>query len=160
MLGVTGHFSNYILLFVFPTKKAIVPTLPFVVTDIGNFRSRVHTDRAFMPTLKLDCDLNYLDVACCIIMVYSLGYTAQFTVPCTHNQLAKIEPQWAALADSATAMLQHAYRPIKYWLLAMSTVVYLRNRLSTSAVSGGFGGVPYIILHGVPTDLAYVEVFV
>jgi hypothetical protein len=67
----------------------------------------MHLARAFMPLIKFDCDPNYLDIACCT-MVSSLGYTAQFAAPHTHNQLVKMERQWATLADSATAMLQHA----------------------------------------------------
>jgi hypothetical protein len=70
-----------------------------------------------------------------------------------------MERHWATLADSATAMLQHANCPTKYWGLAMRTVVFLRNRLPTPAASGGFGGVPYNILHGVPNDLALVKDF-
>jgi hypothetical protein len=41
----------------------------------------------------------------------------------------------------------------------MRTVVYLRNRLPSPAASGGYGGVPYTLLHGVPTDLAHLKVF-
>ena len=66
-----------------------------------------------MPTIKFDCDPNYLDVAC-RTMVSSLGYTSQFSHPFTHNQLDKMERQWATLADSATAMLHHAKFPTKY----------------------------------------------
>jgi hypothetical protein len=111
-----------------------------------------------MPTIKLDCDPNYLDVAC-RTMVSSLGYTAQFTAPYTHSQLAKMERQWATLADSATAMLQHTNCPTNYWGLALRTDAYLRNRLPSPAASGGPSGVPYAFLHGVPTDLAHLKVF-
>jgi hypothetical protein len=41
----------------------------------------------------------------------------------------------------------------------MRTAVNLRNHLPTPAASGGFGGVPYTILHGVLTDLDHVKVF-
>jgi hypothetical protein len=41
----------------------------------------------------------------------------------------------------------------------MRTFVYLRNRLPTPAASGGSSGVPYTIIHGVPTDFAHVKVF-
>jgi hypothetical protein len=56
-------------------------------------------------------------------------------------------------------MLQHANCPTMYLGLTMRTVVYLRNRLPTSAAFGGSGGASYTILHGVPTDLAHVKVF-
>jgi hypothetical protein len=79
--------------------------------------------------------------------------------PCTQNQLAKMERQWAILADSATTMLQHANCPTKYWGLAMHTAVYLHNRLPSPAASAWSGGVPYTILHGVPVDLAHRKVF-
>jgi hypothetical protein len=120
--------------------------------------SRLHHACAFTPTIKLDCEPNYLDVAC-RSMVSSLGYTADFTAPYTHNQLAKMERQWATLAESATAMLQHANCPAKYWGHAMRTAVYLRNRLPSPAATGGSGGAPFTILHCVPTDLARVHVF-
>jgi hypothetical protein len=74
-------------------------------------------------------------------MVSSFGFTAMFTAPYTHNQLTKMERQWATLADSAAAMMQHANFPSKYWGLAMRTTVYLRNTLITLAASGGSGGV-------------------
>jgi hypothetical protein len=70
-----------------------------------------------------------------------------------------MERQWATLADSATAMLHHANCPAKYWGLAMRTATYLRNRLPSPVASGGSGGVPYTVLHGVPTDLAHLKVF-
>jgi hypothetical protein len=70
-----------------------------------------------------------------------------------------MERQWATLADSATAMLQHAHCPAKYWELAMRTAAYLRNRFPSPAAFGGVGGVPYTLLHGVPTDLAHLKVF-
>jgi hypothetical protein len=56
-------------------------------------------------------------------------------------------------------MLKHVNYPTKYRGLDMRTVVYLRNRLPTRAASGGSAGVPFTILHGVPTDLAHVKVF-
>jgi hypothetical protein len=92
-------------------------------------------------------------------MVSSLGYTFQFTAPYTHNQLGNMERQWATLADSATAIPQHANCPTKYWGRAMRTAFYLRNRLPSPDASGGSGGVPYTMFHGVPTDLAHLKVF-
>jgi hypothetical protein len=114
VLGVIDdHFSNYIWLLALPPKKAIVFTLSSVLTKIRNLHSRLLPACAYRPTIKFDCDPNYLDVAC-RTMVSSLGYTAQFTAPYTHNQPVKMERQWATLADSATAMLQHAHCPAKY----------------------------------------------
>jgi hypothetical protein len=92
-------------------------------------------------------------------MVSSLGFTAQFKAPYTHNQLAKMERQWATLVDSATAMMQHAICPSKYWDLALRTVVYLRNIIPTPASSGGSGGVPDTVLHGTHVDLSHLKVF-
>jgi hypothetical protein len=90
MLGVIDNFSNYIWLLALPSKKAVVSTLSSVLTNIRNLHSRILSARAFMPTIKFDCDPDYLDVAC-RTMVSSLGYTARFTAPYTHNQLAKME---------------------------------------------------------------------
>jgi hypothetical protein len=117
LLGVIDHFSNYVWLLAFPSKKAIVPN-PFLVlsTDIRNFHAHLYPDCAFTPTFKLNCDLNYLDVAC-RSMVYSLGYIAQSTIPYTHNQFAKMEREGATLADSATTILQHANGTIRTWAL-------------------------------------------
>jgi hypothetical protein len=157
--GVIDHFSNYIWLLALPSKKAIVSTMSSVLTNIRNLHSRLLPARAFRPTIKFDCDANYLDVAC-RAMVSSLDYTSQFTAPYTHNQLAKMERHWATIADSATAMLQYANYPTKYWGLAMRTVLYLRNRLTSPDASNGYGGVPCTLLHGVPTDLAHLKVLV
>jgi hypothetical protein len=92
MPGVIDHFSNYIWLGSCTSKKAVVPTLSFVLTtDIINLQAHLHLDSTFMPTIKFDYDPNYLDVTC-RSMVSSVGYaTAQFTAPYTHNQLAKME---------------------------------------------------------------------
>jgi hypothetical protein len=89
MPGIIDHFSNRIWLLALPSKKAIIPTLSSVLTDIKSLHSRMHRARAFMPTIKFDSDPNYLDVAY-RTMVSSLGYTAQFTAPYTHNRLAKM----------------------------------------------------------------------
>jgi hypothetical protein len=77
-----------------------VSTLSSLLTYVRNLHSRLHHNRAFRPTIKFDCDPNYLDVAC-RTMITSLGYTAEFTAPYTHNQLAKMGRQWATLTDSA-----------------------------------------------------------
>jgi hypothetical protein len=98
--------------------KALVPIVSYVLTDIKNLHSRAHHDRAFRPTIKFDYDPSYIDVAC-RTMVSSSGYAAQFTAPYTHNQLANMQRQWATLADSATAMLQHVICPTKYWGLGL-----------------------------------------
>jgi hypothetical protein len=132
MLGVINHFSKYIWLVAPPYKKAFVSTLSSIFTDIRNLHSRL--DHARTPTRKFDCGRNYVYVAC-RNMVSSLEYRSRFTAPYTHNQLAKMERQRATLADSTTAMLQHANYPTKYWGLAMRTAVYFRNRLRSPASS-------------------------
>jgi hypothetical protein len=154
LLGVIDHLSNYIRLLALPSKKAVVSTLSSVLTNIRILHSHLLLARTFRPIIKFDCDPSYLDVAC-RTMVSSLGYTAQLKAPYTHNHLAKMERLWPTLADSATAMLPHANCPTKYWGLAMRTAVYLRNRLPLLDASG----VPYTLLHGVPTDLAHLKVF-
>jgi hypothetical protein len=78
--------------------------------DIKILHSSLHGSRAFRPTIKFNCDPNYLDVEC-PTMVASLGYTAKLTAPYTHNQLAKMECSWATLADSTIAMMQNANCP-------------------------------------------------
>jgi hypothetical protein len=113
MLCVIDHFSNFIWLLALSSKKAVISIISSVLTDIANLHSLMHPTRAFRPTIKFGCDPNYLDVACRSI-VSSLGYTPEFTAPYTHNQLANTERQWATLADSAAAMLQHANFPTKY----------------------------------------------
>jgi hypothetical protein len=92
-------------------------------------------------------------------MVAWLGFTAQFTATFTHNQLAKMERQWAILADSTTAMMQHANCPSKFWGHVMRTSAYLSNRLPLPAASGGSGGVPFYVLHGTQDELSHLKVF-
>jgi hypothetical protein len=41
----------------------------------------------------------------------------------------------------------------------MRTSVYLRSILPTLAASGGFGGVPYTVLHGVLADVSHLKDF-
>jgi hypothetical protein len=113
LLGVIDHYSNYIWLLALSSKKAVVSTLSSILTDMRDLHSRLYLACALRPTINFDCDRNHLDVAC-RTMVSSLGYTAQFTAPYAHNQLAKMERKWATLADSATAMLQHASCSTKY----------------------------------------------
>jgi hypothetical protein len=70
MLGVIDHFSNYIWLLALPSKKAVVSTLSSVLKYIRNLHSRMLPARVFRPTIKFNCDMNYLDVAC-RTMVYA-----------------------------------------------------------------------------------------
>jgi hypothetical protein len=105
MLGVIDNFSNCIwLLLALPSKKGVLPSLSYAVTEIGNLHSRMHTSHVLRSTIKFDCGPNHLDVAY-RTMASSLGYTAKFTAPYTRNRLAKIEYLWPTLADLATAML-------------------------------------------------------
>jgi hypothetical protein len=52
--------------------------------DVKNLHSRLHLDRSFWPTIKFDCNANYLDVAC-RTMVAALGYTAHLMAQCAHT---------------------------------------------------------------------------
>jgi hypothetical protein len=83
LLGVIDNSSNYVWLLAIPSKKVYVSILCSVFTD-RNSHTRPHPARTFRPTIKLDCDPNYLDVAR-RTMVSSLGYTAHFTAPYTHS---------------------------------------------------------------------------
>jgi hypothetical protein len=86
-------------------------------------------------------------------------YTAQFTAPYTHSELANMERQWATLANWATTMMQAYSLPLQ---LLGSCVAYRglpSEHTPTLASSGGPGGVPFIFLHGVPTDNSHLKVF-
>ena len=64
------------------------------------------------------------------------GIRHEFTVPKTPEQNGLAERLNRTLIESVQSMLVDAQLQHKFWAEALSTVVYLRNRSSTSTVTG------------------------
>ena len=63
------------------------------------------------------------------------GVKHELTVPKTPEQNGVAERQNTTLVESVRAMLTQAKLPKKFWVEALNTAVYLRNRSSTKAVN-------------------------
>jgi hypothetical protein len=108
MLGVIDHSSNYIGLFALPSKKAVVPTLYFVLTDIMNFRSSTFT--LIVPSDPPSSSIVIQTNSMLRAVPWSHAIYPMLSIY-THNQQAKMERHWATLADSVTTTLQHTNPP-------------------------------------------------
>ena len=64
------------------------------------------------------------------------GIRHEFTVPKTPEENRVAERLNRTLIESVRSMLVDAQLPHKFWAEALSVVVYLRNRSSTSTVTG------------------------
>eukprot|EP00873_Tetraselmis_striata_P017148 jgi/Tetstr1/437412/TSEL_026094.t1 len=63
LLGVIDHYSNYIWLAALSSKRDIITQLRLVLLQIRTICSKAG-QRRFAPSIKFDCDPNYLDTAC------------------------------------------------------------------------------------------------
>eukprot|EP00873_Tetraselmis_striata_P002664 jgi/Tetstr1/422928/TSEL_013708.t1 len=63
LLGVIDHYSNYIWLAALPSKRDIITQLRLILLQIRTICSKAG-QRRFAPSIKFDCDPNYLDTAC------------------------------------------------------------------------------------------------
>eukprot|EP00873_Tetraselmis_striata_P040371 jgi/Tetstr1/460635/TSEL_005832.t1 len=63
LLGVIDHYSNYIWLAALSSKRDIITQLRLILLQIRTICSKAG-QRRFAPSIKFDCDPNYLDTAC------------------------------------------------------------------------------------------------
>eukprot|EP00873_Tetraselmis_striata_P026590 jgi/Tetstr1/446854/TSEL_034332.t1 len=158
LLGVIDHYSNYIWLAALSSKRDIITQLRLVLLQIRTICSKAG-QRRFAPSIKFDCDPNYLDTAC-RSMVRECGFSDRFTAPYAHHQLGRVERRWGSLGQRAVCRMQHSHAPRRFWGLAMRHSAFLANRLPSPSAANGAGGVPYCLLHGVPqVDLSDLRVF-
>eukprot|EP00873_Tetraselmis_striata_P002189 jgi/Tetstr1/422453/TSEL_013291.t1 len=62
LLGVIDHYSNYIWLAALSSKRDIITQLGLILLQIRTICSKAG-QRRFAPSIKFDCDPNYLDTA-------------------------------------------------------------------------------------------------
>ena len=65
-----------------------------------------------------------------------LGITRRFTMRAEPHSNGVAERSIRSIADSATSMLYESHLPSSFWSKAVSTAVYLHNRLPTAANNG------------------------
>eukprot|EP00873_Tetraselmis_striata_P040481 jgi/Tetstr1/460745/TSEL_005930.t1 len=95
LLGVIDHYSNYIWLAALSSKRDIITQLCLIRLQIRTISSKAG-QRRFAPSIKFDCDPNYLDTAC-RSMVRECGFS---------------DSPFAAAAATATPVFsRHAKRP-------------------------------------------------
>lgn len=90
------------------------------------------------------------------IVEKGVGMQQQSTAPYSPHQNGVAERYWRTINDMARTMLDQASLPDCFWVRAVETAVFLRNRLITAAVKGK---TPYEVAQGKKPDLSHVRVF-
>ena len=85
-----------------------------------------------------------------------LGITRRFTMRAEPHSNGVAERAIRSIADTATSLLFESHLPSSFWNKAVSTAVYLHNRLPTSANAGK---TPYELMYGKKPDVSSVRVF-
>ena len=70
------------------------------------------------------------------LQLRNLGITRRFTMRAEPHSNGVAERAIRSIADSATSMLHESSLPSSFWSKAVSTAVFLHNRLPTSANDG------------------------
>ena len=83
------------------------------------------------------------------------GVTQEFSAPYSQHQNGVAERALRTLSEMTKCMLKDAKLGDEFWLLAMRTAAYVRNRVHSRAVNG----VPYQLLHGGVPRLHNLKVF-
>ena len=83
------------------------------------------------------------------------GMVLEFAAPYSQHQNGVAERAWRTLAEAAKSMLKASGRDADFWVLAMETAVYVRNRVHSRSVSG----VPYELFWGKKAPLDHLRVF-
>eukprot|EP00873_Tetraselmis_striata_P037639 jgi/Tetstr1/457903/TSEL_044421.t1 len=83
LLGVIDHYSNCIWLAALSSKRDIITQLRLVLLQIRTICSKAG-QRRFAPSIKFDCDPNYLDTAC-RSMVRECGFSDRLPSPTAAN---------------------------------------------------------------------------
>lgn len=85
-----------------------------------------------------------------------VGMQQQSSAPYSPHQNGVAERYWRTINDMARTMLNHASLPASFWVRAVETAVYLRNRLLTAAVAGK---TPYEMLYKKKPNLKNTRIF-
>src|SRR5215510_3977976 len=84
------------------------------------------------------------------------GIARQHTVHNEPHQNGVAERANRTFAEGATSLLAESHLPASFWGYAVTTLVYVRNRSSTSALNGN---VPYSCFFGKKPDVSHLRVF-
>ena len=84
------------------------------------------------------------------------GILHRLICPHTHHQNGMMERKHRQIVDLGLTLLAQASLPLKYWDHAFTTVVYLINRLPTSALNFE---IPYVKLFGTAPDYQLLRTF-
>ncbi len=85
------------------------------------------------------------------------GIKHELTVPHSPQQNGVAERMNRTLVESARSMITHARLPNMYWAEAISTAVYLRNRMPTTAIKEN--KTPYELWCGRKPNVSHLRVF-
>ena len=89
--------------------------------------------------------------------LHAKGIQAQFSVPYTPQQNGVAERKNYTVADSMRAQLAGAQAPPAFWMEALNTAVYIRNRLPTTAL--GERTTPFELWTGRRPNLKHFRTF-
>ena len=82
----------------------------------------------------------------------------QFTSPYSPHQNGIAEQYWQTVFDNARALLISSKLPESFWVRAVDTVVYTRNRVLTSAINDDKS--PYEIFFGKQPSVHHLKILV
>lgn len=86
----------------------------------------------------------------------SHGISHRISCPYTLQQSGKVERKNRHVLEVGLSILAHSFVPLKYWLFAFQTVIYLINRLPTPTLHQKS---PYYLLHNSLPNYSLLKVF-
>lgn len=145
-LVILDDYSRYIWLFPLHYKSDVKSTL-------DHFTSYVHTQfNVVIKTFRSDNGGEFINQYLAHLFLH-LGIIHQTSCPNTPEQNGRAERQHRHLIETTLTLLHHAHLPLKFWLEALTTSVYLINRLPHSAVQFQ---IPYkLLFHNDPDYLSF-----
>jgi hypothetical protein len=155
---VIDYHTSYMWVRFLKSEDETCPPLVSILLEIRHTHARHHSSSgAFAAVLKFDSD-PVLEATATRLMGGRLGVGIQYSAPYAHHMLGKAERPWRTLRDSAYALLHGMSVPNSMWSCAISTVVYLRDRMC-SRVVGASSGVPLTLLTSQAPDASKFRVF-
>lgn len=145
----TDAFTRKTFIYFMKNKSEVVAKFlqfkTLVENQTGNTIKRVRTDngKEYVNNLLSQC-------------LQANGIIHENTIPYNPEQNGIAERLNRTLSDKALCMLADAELSKKYWAEAISTAVYLKNRVPTRAIQGA---TPEELWTGIKPDLSHLKVF-
>jgi hypothetical protein len=142
---VINHHTNNTWVRVLESKYDTCPQLESILLEIRHTHAMDHSSSgAFAPVLKFD-SYPVFEATATRVMCGRLGVGVQYSARYAHHMFGKADHPWRTLRDNASDLMHNISVPNSMWSCAISTVVYLRNRMFNRA-AGISGGAPLTLL--------------